>query len=132
MPIEIRNPAAPHEFLATCDDTSASALDEHVEREEIFGPILSALAHDTAGKAASVANDIAFGLSSCLHSERTAIVKRIVAESGMLRVNTVSVPRIRLPLVGVKDSTGGAGGSNGPATVQFHATEHPVDRRAGV
>ena len=130
MRIEIRNPALP-EIVATCGETSASATVDHVEREEIFGPILSAVAHDTVGKAASVANDIAFGLSSCLHSERTAFVKRIVAESGMLRVNTGSVPSIRLPVVGVNGGTVGTGGSNGPSTVQFVADEHPADRRAG-
>ena len=121
MQIEIRNPAAPDGVVATCDETSTSALDDHFVREEVFGPVLSAIALDTVDEAASAANDIAFGLSSCPYSERAGLVKRFVveSESGMLHVNAGNVPEIQLPPVGIKDGTVGAGGSNGPAT-------HPV------
>lgn len=57
MPIEFRNPAAPAEIAATYGETSACALDDQVEREEIFVPVLSAIAHDMMDVAASVAND---------------------------------------------------------------------------
>lgn len=105
-----------------------------VARDEVFGPVLSVIAYDTVDEALSIANDIAFGLSSCLYSERTDIVERFVAESesGMLHVNSGSFPENHLPFVGVKDSAMGVGGSNGPSTIQFYTTEHTVYRRATV
>lgn len=105
-----------------------------VARDEVFGPVLSVITYDTVDEALSIANDIAFGLSSCLYSERTAIVERFVAESesGMLHVNSGSFPENHLPFVGVKDSAMGVGGSNGPSTIQFYTTEHTVYRRATV
>lgn len=105
-----------------------------VARDEVFGPVLSVIAYDTVDEALSIANDIAFGLSSCLYSERTDIVERFVAESesGMLHVNGGSFPENHLPFVGVKNSAMGVGGSNGPSTIQFYTTEHTVYRRATV
>jgi len=105
-----------------------------VARDEVFGPVLSVIAYDTVDEALSIANDIAFGLSSCLYSERTDIVERFVAESesGMLHVNSGSFPENHLPFVGVKNSAMGVGGSNGPSTIQFYTTEHTVYRRAAV
>lgn len=134
MPIEILNPVAPDQIVATCGETSVSDLDDHVGREEIFGPFLSAIAHVPVDEAASVENDITFGYSSCLNSEFAGLVERIVAEgeSGMLHVNTGEVPEIQLSLVGVMDSTVGVGGLYGPAIIRFDAIEHPVDRRASV
>ena len=77
---------------------------------------------------------LAFGLSSCLYSERTDVVERFVAESesGMIHVNAGSFPENHLPFVGIKDSSMGVGGSNGPSTIQFYTTEHAVYRRACV
>lgn len=105
-----------------------------VARDEVFGPVLSVIAYDTVDEAMSIANDVAFGLSSCLYSERTDVVERFVAESesGMIHINAGSFPENHLPFVGIKDSALGVGGSNGPSTVQFYTTEHTVYRRAGV
>ena len=108
--------------------------DMEVARDEVFGPVLSVIAYDNVDEALSVANDVAFGLSSCLYSERTDVVERFVAESesGMIHVNAGSFPENHLPFVGVKDSGMGVGGSNGPSTIQFYTTEHTVYRRAAV
>jgi aldehyde dehydrogenase (NAD+) len=105
-----------------------------VARDEVFGPVLSVIAYDTVDEALNIANDVAFGLSSCLYSERTDVVERFVAESesGMIHVNSGSFPENHLPFVGVKDSAMGVGGSNGPSTIQFYTTEHTVYRRAAV
>ena len=105
-----------------------------VARDEVFGPVLSVIVYDTVDEALSIANDISFGLSSCLYSERTDIVERFVAqsESGMLHVNAGSFPENHVPFVGVKDSAMGVGGSNGPSTIQFYTAEHAVYRRATV
>jgi aldehyde dehydrogenase (NAD+) len=108
--------------------------DMEVARDEVFGPVLSVIAYDNVDEALSVANDVAFGLSSCLYSERTDVVERFIAESesGMIHVNAGSFPENHLPFVGVKDSGMGVGGSNGPSTIQFYTTEHTVYRRAAV
>ena len=105
-----------------------------VARDEVFGPVLSVIAYNTVDEALNIANDVAFGLSSCLYSERTDVVERFVAESesGMIHVNSGSFPENHLPFVGVKDSAMGVGGSNGPSTIQFYTTEHTVYRRAAV
>ncbi|NKB26838.1 MAG: aldehyde dehydrogenase family protein [Rhodobacteraceae bacterium] len=108
--------------------------DMEVARDEVFGPVLSVIAYDTVDEALSIANDVAFGLSSCLYSERTDVVERFVAESesGMIHVNAGSFPENHVPFVGIKDSAMGVRGSNGPSTIQFYTTEHTVYRRAAV
>jgi len=113
---------------------SGVTRDMEIAREEVFGPVLSVIAYDTLDEAVSVANDVAFGLSSCLYSERAQVIERFEAESesGMLHVNAGSFPENHLPFVGVKDSAMGVGGSNGPSTIQFYTTEHTVYRRAKV
>lgn len=105
-----------------------------VAQDEVFGPVLSVIAYDTVDEAMSIANDVAFGLSSCLYSERMDVVERFVAESesGMIHINAGSFPENHLPFVGVKDSALGVGGSNGPSTIQFYTSEHTVYRRAVV
>tara|TARA_B100000768_G_scaffold64341_1_gene62057 strand:+ start:896 stop:2305 length:1410 start_codon:yes stop_codon:yes gene_type:complete len=110
------------------------SCDMEVARKEVFGPVLSVIAYDTVNEALNIANDTDFGLSSCLYSERTDVVERFVAESesGMIHVNSGSFPENHLPFVGIKDSSMGVGGSNGPSTIQFYTTEHAVYRRASV
>jgi len=105
-----------------------------IARDEVFGPVLSVIAYESVDEAMSIANDVDFGLSSCLYSERTDVVERFVAESesGMIHVNSGSFPENHLPFVGVKDSALGVGGSNGPSTIQFYTTEHTVYRKAEV
>lgn len=105
-----------------------------IARSEVFGPVLSVISYDTVDEAIGIANDVAFGLSSCLYSERTRVVERFVSESesGMIHVNGGSFPENHVPFVGVKDSAMGVGGSNGPSTIQFYTTEHTVYRRAAV
>lgn len=184
MPIEVRNPAAPAEIVATNDETPIKALDECVSqarqaqiewaakpqpergaliakyvhaletrtedialcitremgkplaesRDEVFGPVLSVIANGTADEVLSIANDVAFGLSSCLCFERCEVVERFVAESesGMIHVNGGNFPENHSPFVGVRDTAMGIGGSNGPSTIQFYTTEHTVYRRAAV
>ncbi|MEJ6709334.1 MAG: aldehyde dehydrogenase family protein [Amylibacter sp.] len=113
---------------------SGVTRDMEIARDEVFGPVLSVIAYDTVDEALSIANEVAFGLSSCVYSERTDVVERFVAksESGMLHVNAGSFPQNHLPFVGIKDSAMGVGGSNGPSTIQFYTTEHAVYRRANV
>ncbi len=105
--------------------------DMEVAREEVFGPVLSVLSYDTLDQALQIANDVAYGLTSCLYSELAPVIERFLAESesGMLHVNAGSFPENHVPFVGIKDSALGVGGSNGPSTIQFYTTEHAVYRK---
>ncbi|WP_170764647.1 aldehyde dehydrogenase family protein [Ruegeria lacuscaerulensis] len=105
--------------------------DMEVARDEVFGPVLAVIPYDTPDEALAICNDVEFGLSACLYSEQTPLVERFVseAESGMLHVNCGSFPEDHAPFVGVKNSSLGVGGSNGPSTLHFYTQEHTVFRK---
>lgn len=105
--------------------------DMEVAREEVFGPVLAVIPYDTPDEALDICNAVEFGLSACLYSEQTPFVERFLAEaeSGMLHVNCGSFPEDHAPFVGVKNSSLGVGGSNGPSTLHFYTQEHTVFRK---
>lgn len=105
--------------------------DMEVARDEVFGPVLAVIPYDTPSEALAICNDVEFGLSACLYSEQTPLVEQFIseAESGMLHVNCGSFPEDHAPFVGVKNSSLGVGGSNGPSTLHFYTQEHTVYRR---
>ena len=82
-------------------------------------------------EALAICNDVEFGLSACLDSEQTPLVEHFLseAESGMLHVNCGNFPEDHAPFVGVKNSSLGVGGSNGPSTLHFYTQEHTVFRK---
>ena len=99
-----------------------------IARNEVFGPVMVVMSYSNIEEALFVANDVSFGLSSCLYSDQLHVVERFIAESesGMLHINGGSFPQNHLPFVGVKESALGVGGSNGASTIQFYTTEHTV------
>jgi aldehyde dehydrogenase (NAD+) len=105
--------------------------DMEVARDEVFGPVLAVIPYDNPDEALRICNDVEFGLSACLYSEQTPLVERFIAEaeSGMLHVNCGSFPEDHAPFVGVKNSSLGVGGSNGPSTLHFYTQEHTVFRK---
>ncbi len=125
----LSTPSGGYFYLPTI--LSDITADMEVAREEIFGPVLSVLSYDTLDEALQIANDVAYGLTSCLFSEQAPVIERFLAESesGMLHVNAGSFPENHMPFVGIKDSALGVGGSNGPSTIQFYTTEHTVYRK---
>ena len=114
--------------------TILADVTHHMEiaREEVFGPVLALIPYRDLDEALSIANDVAYGLASCLYSQQLPVVERFISESesGMIHINAGSFPENHLPFVGVKDSALGVGGSNGASTIQFYTTEHTVYRRA--
>jgi aldehyde dehydrogenase (NAD+) len=62
--------------------------DSRVAREEIFGPVLTVIAHDGDDDAVRIANDSPYGLSGSVFS---ADPERAAAVAGRLRVGTVNV-----------------------------------------
>jgi aldehyde dehydrogenase (NAD+) len=105
-----------------------------IARDEVFGPVLVVIPYDTATEALEICNDVEFGLSACLYSEKTPIVEQFIAEaeSGMIHVNCGSFPEDHVPFVGIKNSSLGVGGSNGTSTIQFYTSEHTVYRKGQV
>lgn len=108
--------------------------DMEVARQEVFGPVLAVIPYDTPDEALDICNDVEFGLSACLYSEQTPMTDRFIAEaeSGMIHVNCGSFPEDHAPFVGVKNSSLGVGGSNGPSTMHFYTQEHTVFRKGVV
>ena len=108
--------------------------DMEIARDEVFGPVLVVIPYDTATEALEICNDVEFGLSACLYSEKTPIVEQFIAEaeSGMIHVNCGSFPEDHVPFVGIKNSSLGVGGSNGTSTIQFYTSEHTVYRKGQV
>lgn len=105
--------------------------DMEVAKEEVFGPVLAVIAYDDVDEAMRICNDVEFGLAACVYSEQTPLVDRFIAEaeSGMIHVNCGSFPEDHAPFVGVKNSSLGVGGSNGPSTLHFYTQEHTVFRK---
>ena len=62
--------------------------DARVAREEIFGPVLTVIAHDGDQDAIRIANDSPYGLSGTVFS---ADPQRAQAAANRLRVGTVNV-----------------------------------------
>lgn len=62
--------------------------DARVAREEIFGPVLTVIAHDADADAVGIANDSPYGLSATVYGADPARTGRVAAR---LRVGTVNV-----------------------------------------
>ncbi len=85
-----------------------------VAREEIFGPVLSLLAHDGDDDAVRIANDSPYGLAGAVWSgdpERALAVARRV-RTGTISVNEAPPPFPHVPFGGFKES--GLGRELGP------------------
>lgn len=98
-----------------------------VAREEIFGPVISVLSYSSLDDAFAILNDVEFGLTSSLFSDRMGVIQRFVteSESGMIHVNHGTIPDNHMPFGGIKASGVGAY-SVGPSAAQFYTTEHSV------
>ncbi|KAI1460638.1 aldehyde dehydrogenase [Annulohypoxylon moriforme] len=84
-----------------------------VYREEIFGPCVAIIPFKTEEEVLEMANDTAYGLSSCVFTSNIARAHRVAngIEAGMVYINSSSAPDIRLPFGGTKQS--GIGAENG-------------------
>jgi aldehyde dehydrogenase (NAD+) len=96
-----------------------------IAREEIFGPVLIVIVVRSFEEAVTVANDIAYGLSSSIFTRdlKSALTYMERAEVGLAHVNLMSaLKEPQLPFGGVKDSGAGPpeAGSEG---IEFF-TEH--------
>jgi aldehyde dehydrogenase (NAD+) len=98
-----------------------------VAREEIFGPVLVIIAVRSFEEAVTVANDVAYGLSSSIFTNnlKCALSYMERAEVGLAHVNLMSaLKEPQLPFGGVKESGAGAPEA-GSAGIEFF-THHKV------
>ncbi len=91
-----------------------------IAREEIFGPVLTALSFDTEDEAVSLANDTVYGLSGYIWTENSGRAMRMgrKVEAGMLWVNSENNRNLPSPFGGVKMS--GIGRDGGDWSFDFY------------
>jgi betaine-aldehyde dehydrogenase len=79
--------------------------DMRIAREEIFGPVLAAIAYDGEDEAIAIANDSAYGLSGAVFGTDTTRVEQVARRlrTGSVGLNAVAGD-VGLPFGGVKAS----------------------------
>jgi len=91
-----------------------------VAREEIFGPVLTAISFDTEEQAVALANDTPYGLSGYIWTSDTGRAMRLAnkVEAGMLWVNSENNRNLPSPFGGIKMS--GIGRDGGDYSFDFY------------
>lgn len=87
----------------------------HAVREEIFGPVITAIPFDDEDEAIAIANDTDYGLANYVYTRDTARGYRVASqlESGIVQVNTTAM-KLDMPRGGFKLSgIGREGGTAG-------------------
>jgi len=95
-------------------------------REEMFGPVLSALSFDTEEEAISMANDSRFGLGAGIFTNNVARALRVsdAIHSGIIWVNTYRVISPIAPFGGFRQS--GSGRESGIDTIHDYTRTKTV------
>jgi len=81
-----------------------------ITREEIFGPVLSAIKVRDYGEAVKVANDVEYGLSSSIYTGNVNLAFRAMQdlEAGVTYINAPTIgAEVHLPFGGVKNTGNG-------------------------
>ncbi len=91
-----------------------------IAREEVFGPVLCLMPVDTFEAALALANDVEYGLTASIFTQRLDLAGRFVEgiHTGMVHVNHGTAIESHLPFGGVK-SSGLGPGSIGSTTKDF-------------
>ncbi len=80
-----------------------------IAREEIFGPVLSAITFNDAGEAVRIANDVSYGLTAAVWSRDITTAHRVAKalRAGTVYVNCYDADDITVPFGGFKQSGNG-------------------------
>ena len=91
-----------------------------ISQEEIFGPVLTAIAFGDEAEAIAVANDVEYGLAGYLWTSDLTRAHRVsdALEVGMIWVNSQNVRHLPTPFGGVKRS--GIGRDGGDWSFEFY------------
>lgn len=91
-----------------------------VAREEIFGPVLTALTFRDEAEAISIANEVAYGLAAYIWTNDLSRALRVsdALEAGMIWVNSENVRHLQTPFGGMKAS--GIGRDGGDYSFEFY------------
>lgn len=91
-----------------------------IAREEIFGPVLTAIEFETEADAIAIANDTPYGLSGYIWTSNTGRAMRMAnkVQAGMLWVNSENNRNLPSPFGGVKMS--GVGRDGGDWSFDFY------------
>ncbi len=99
---------------------TAARPDMRIAQEEIFGPVLTAIAFTDEAQAISLANGVRYGLAAYLWTRDAARVHRVARdlEAGMVWVNSQNVRHLPTPFGGMKAS--GIGRDGGDYSFDFY------------
>ena len=91
-----------------------------IAREEIFGPVLTAISFDTEEQAVQIANDTPYGLSGYIWTNDSGRAIRMAEQldAGMVWVNSENNRNLPSPFGGVKSS--GIGRDGGDYSFEFY------------
>lgn len=114
--------------------------DMRIAREEIFGPVLSAMKFDSEEEALSIANDTEYGLTGYVWTSDVTRALRFTdqLEAGMIWVNSENIRHLPSPFGGVKSSGIGRDGGDWSfdfymetKNIAFATTAHAIPKLGG-
>ena len=111
-----------------------------IAQEEIFGPVLTAIAFKDEAEALAIANDVQYGLTGCLWTSDVTRAFRFTdaLEAGMIWVNSENVRHLAAPFGGVKNSGIGRDGAEWSfdfymetKNIAFATQQHAIPKLGG-